>query len=60
MKTLRILSIIGLVLSFFGVMMIFACDPEIADDAYALLGWLFIVTVWLIAQSITTLVQAKK
>jgi hypothetical protein len=61
MKTLKVLSIIGLVVAGLGIIAFYSLDFENnLDDALATGGWLIIVTLWLIAQSVTTLVQTKE
>lgn len=60
MKTLKVLSIIGLVLASISLMVVFIFDTSIVSDAEAIAGWLFILSSWSIAQSIVTIVKSKK
>ncbi len=60
MKTLKIMSIIGLVLAGISLMVVFAFDTAIVDEADAIAGWLFILSLWSIAQSIVSIVKSKK
>jgi len=60
MKTLKILSIIGLVIAALGIMAFYVIDwSSYVEDAEAIAGWVMILALWLIAQSVTTLVQVK-
>ena len=61
MKTVKVMSIIGLVVAGLGILMFYTADyVTYVEDAEGIAGWLLIVSVWLIAQSVTSIVQAKK
>jgi predicted urease superfamily metal-dependent hydrolase len=54
------MSIIGLVFAGLGIMVFYTMDTDYIDDSEAVAGWLIILSAWLIAQSVTSIVQAKK
>jgi hypothetical protein len=58
MNTIRIMSIIGIVISALGIMVFYGF--EVDPDGDVLAGWLIIVSIWALAQSITSFVQVKK
>ena len=60
MKTIIVMSIIGLVFAGLGIMVFYTMDTDYIDDSEAVAGWLIILSAWLIAQSVTSIVQAKK
>jgi|TARA_Y100000310_G_scaffold333960_1_gene412619 predicted urease superfamily metal-dependent hydrolase len=60
MKTIKVMSIIGLVFAGLGIMVFYTMDTDYIDDSEAVAGWLIILSAWLIAQSVTSIVQAKK
>ena len=60
MKTLKVMSIIGLVFAGLGLYVFYTFDTSILDDAEAISGWLVIISMWLVAQSIVSIVQSKK
>jgi len=61
MKTLKVMSIIGLVLSGLSwLIMAWFSDSEYISDWEAALGWGYIAIFYLIAFSIVVLVQSSK
>ena len=60
MKTNKIMSIIGLVMAGIGVFVFYGSDVTYLSDAEGVSGWLMILAIWLVAQSVTLLVSTKK
>jgi len=61
MKAIRTMSIIGLVFASLGIISFYMFDySSYVEDAEAVAGWLIIVSVWLIAQSIVGIVKTKE
>ena len=55
------MSIIGLVLSALGTLVFYTTEyATYVEDAEAVAGWLCIVIMWLIAQSIVGIVKSKE
>ena len=58
MKTLKVMSIVGLVIATFAFLVIISCDN--AYDYAGGIAWGILLSLWSIAYSIVGLVQAKK